>query len=588
MSMNERKICFISCVTDESQYKQCLACIDQLLIPDGFEVDKIAIRDAKSMTEGYNRAMNESDAKYKIYLHQDTFIISKSFIKDILDLFIKQPSIGMMGVCGAKKLPTNGIWWEAQQRFGKVIGSHTGVLKPLEFEPVKDSFEPVEALDGLILMTQYDIGWREDIFDGFHFYDISQSLEFIQAGHLVVVIKQNDMMVKHDCCVKPDWEDDYEYYRERFLVEYSQIINPERKKEAKKFIFYFLGFDDVHFTKDIGILPYVMKKYYNYDSEIIVTREIESSYPSNERYTENMKVIFAESEAKIDEIIATADVLMLCGLYNFNKSIILRYKAVNPTGKIYLKLDLNINWLMNLDKVVDNEFIETFKQCDLISIESRRLQSIINSRWGFDTVWIPNGFYDFFESNFVDFTAKSNVILTVGRLGSHQKHSDLLFNTFLKIHNQIPEWNLVMVGNIEPWFQTYYDEIIATVPQIKDRVTLTGPLSYEETKKQYDEAKIFCLTSRWEGCANVLAESLGRGCYVISTDVDSSIDVLEYGEYGALVPSMESKLFQKRLLHVCQNETLMRETCEKVQQYSRNELNWIKLCGKLDQLLKDE
>jgi len=363
----------------------------------------------------------------------------------------------------------------------------------------------------------------------------------------------------------------------------SFSINPSVR--FKKFVLYFPWFDDIHFIKDIGIIPYVMQKYYDYDVEIITSGE-KKSYSTNEQYTENMKVTSATSDAEVDEVIATADVLMLCGFYDFNQSVITRFKQLNPTGRIYLKLDLNIHWLMNLDKAINDEFIQTFKKCDLISVESRRLLLFLNTRWGFDVVWIPNGFYDFFDSNLIDFTTKKNTILTVGRLGSYQKHSDLLLNVFLKIYEEIPDWNLVMVGSIEPWFQAYYDKITATIPQIKERITLTGSLSYEETKKQYDKAKIFCLTSRWEGCANVLAESLGRGCYVISTDVDSSIDVLEYGEYGVLVPTAESELLQKRLLHVCQNEPLMSEICEKAQQYTRNELSWITLCGKIDRLLK--
>lgn len=33
--------------------------------------------------------MRESDDKYKVYLHQDTFIINKNFIYDIIDIFKK-------------------------------------------------------------------------------------------------------------------------------------------------------------------------------------------------------------------------------------------------------------------------------------------------------------------------------------------------------------------------------------------------------------------------------------------------------------------------------------------------------------------
>ena len=40
----------------------------------------------------------------------------------------------------------------------------------------------VKGIGGLIMITQYDIPWRDDIFDGWHFYDASQSIEFIRKG----------------------------------------------------------------------------------------------------------------------------------------------------------------------------------------------------------------------------------------------------------------------------------------------------------------------------------------------------------------------------------------------------------------------
>ncbi len=77
--MDEQRICFITCVNDEALYSRAVSHIDMLHLPRGFSVDKIGIRGAKSMTSGYNKAMNESDAKYKVYIHQDTMLINRMF-----------------------------------------------------------------------------------------------------------------------------------------------------------------------------------------------------------------------------------------------------------------------------------------------------------------------------------------------------------------------------------------------------------------------------------------------------------------------------------------------------------------------------
>ena len=56
----------------------------------------------------------------------------------------------------------------------------------------------VEAVDGLLMVTQYDLKWREDIFTGWDFYDASQSQEFLQNGYKVVVPYMETAWCVHD------------------------------------------------------------------------------------------------------------------------------------------------------------------------------------------------------------------------------------------------------------------------------------------------------------------------------------------------------------------------------------------------------
>jgi len=216
----EKKICFITCVSDERVYQECLLYINQLDVPEGFVVSTLAIRDAPSMAAGYNEGLRRSDAKYKIYLHQDVFVIRKDFLLDLIGLFEKYPHVGLLGLCGAKTLPENGVWWESDDSFGQTIESSTRIMKPLVFSEVVDDYESVTTLDGLLLATQTDIPWRSDLFDGFHFYDVSQSFEFIKHGFEVGVMKQLSPYVLHHCGFKVDWAVSYYPYRDIFVKEY--------------------------------------------------------------------------------------------------------------------------------------------------------------------------------------------------------------------------------------------------------------------------------------------------------------------------------------------------------------------------------
>ena len=49
--MNSKKIAFISCVNDDATYKECLRFIDALEIPEGYSIEKIAIKNARSISQ---------------------------------------------------------------------------------------------------------------------------------------------------------------------------------------------------------------------------------------------------------------------------------------------------------------------------------------------------------------------------------------------------------------------------------------------------------------------------------------------------------------------------------------------------------
>ena len=85
--LDAKKIAFITCVNNDWWYSECRLYLEHLTIPDGMTAEFIDVRDAESMTAGYNRAMKNSDAKYKIYLHQDTFVVNKNLIADLLKIF---------------------------------------------------------------------------------------------------------------------------------------------------------------------------------------------------------------------------------------------------------------------------------------------------------------------------------------------------------------------------------------------------------------------------------------------------------------------------------------------------------------------
>lgn len=219
--VNDKTIAFIVCVNNEKYYQECLWFIHRLSIPEGYEIETICVREAESIVAAYNYAMRQSKAKYKVYLHQDVFIYYKDFISEIIDLFQKNKNIGMLGVVGGINLPQDAECWN-HWNCGKTLVCNYRVVLPTTLSQGNGGLLEVEALDGMLLATQYDLEWREDLGLKWDFYDISQSLEFRRRGYKVVIPYQKEYWCLHDCgCTKLE---NYEVNRQIILREYSDFF----------------------------------------------------------------------------------------------------------------------------------------------------------------------------------------------------------------------------------------------------------------------------------------------------------------------------------------------------------------------------
>lgn len=215
-----RKICFIMAVNNRKKASGALECIKNLKCPQGKKIEFIGLEHQQSMTAAYQQAMEQSNAKYKIYMHQDVTILRDDFLLHLIDEFSRYPQCGMVGVVGSRNLPANGIWWEDSYLLGAIYDDHEGYVKRYCYnnENIGGSMEAA-ALDGLILCTQYDVDWRQDIFCGWDFYDISQCMEFRRCNLTVRVLGQSEPLVLHLC--GQNLMKDYDIWRRKFLQEYA-------------------------------------------------------------------------------------------------------------------------------------------------------------------------------------------------------------------------------------------------------------------------------------------------------------------------------------------------------------------------------
>lgn len=218
--MDDKIISFIICVNNKVLYNSTAKFILSLNIPYGYKIEIIPIVNAKSMCNGYNKAINIAKGKYKVYMHQDVYILNRDIIQDVLNIF-KNEEIGIIGVIGSKEISYSLVWWEAQTKIGKTYENRNNIIHEFKFNDIVGDYQEVSLLDGILLVTQYDILWREDILDGWHFYDISQCIEFLIRNKKVVIANQEQPWCIHNI-QGTNSLDTYYKYRDILVNEYFE------------------------------------------------------------------------------------------------------------------------------------------------------------------------------------------------------------------------------------------------------------------------------------------------------------------------------------------------------------------------------
>lgn len=136
----------------------------------------------------------------------------------------------------------------------------------------------------------------------------------------------------------------------------------------------------------------------------------------------------------------------------------------------------------------------------------------------------------------------TKIVLAIGRL-THIKGFDMLLEAWLQVNLSMPNWKLKIVGEGED--RTKLTDFIK-MNKLTDSVELVGNI--DNVGGYYEQAEIFCLSSRFEGFPMVLLETLAFGLPVVSFDCDTGpAEVLE--DTGSiLVPKNDVNLLASSLI----------------------------------------
>ncbi|MBR1730201.1 MAG: glycosyltransferase [Selenomonadaceae bacterium] len=337
------------------------------------------------------------------------------------------------------------------------------------------------------------------------------------------------------------------------------------------------GWWNQRLLKDCGVIPYLLQKNYNFHSVLVGYNAKPSTLSYLDKYLDGVEIDFLPDdklETRLQYIHDHAkdiDLLILYGAYPRYVPIVKYYRELRPNGKVYLATDANTHWMDRIDHDAI-EWRQFLNQCDVIAASCRKTQRYLSIKWSAVIELIRNGWYNFADVNFDNvFNQKENIILTVGRIGSVQKRTELLLETFAACYEKIPDWRVRLVGKIEKNFDTFLENFFDRFPQLKNKIEFTGLIEDKKTlMEEYKKTKIFTITSDFEGgTPNVIAEALHAGCYIITSDVDGALDATDEGKCGSIFPVYDPTAFADILKRVCNDKKLIKSGGLRAFEYAR-------------------
>lgn len=201
-----------------------------------------------------------------------------------------------------------------------------------------------------------------------------------------------------------------------------------------------------HIMKDHGLLSWGMMEYHGYDS-VLATFD-NGEYP-NMKYIPGVRMEFIPritgdfAHDSVSWLKKNAKKIDVMHVYHMNRialSKVLTYKFFNPRGKVYLKMDgcpmphHKKAWMHPTSYALT-------KLCKCISTELEGNSKRLSRAWGRKIIWVPNPANPKELQDCRLFSERSDVIITVGRLGTKQKATEILLEAFVKLPRKFQAGN---------------------------------------------------------------------------------------------------------------------------------------------------
>lgn len=338
-----------------------------------------------------------------------------------------------------------------------------------------------------------------------------------------------------------------------------------------KNIAYFHEFQKMYLYKDLFLIPYYIAKEQGIDLDFCYSYNM-----ANEQIPQEYRGVRLLSAGRERTNIITRSIdffhfctlrartirtLFVAGVDNFIILQLLIIKCLNSKCKIVVFGDMEADRAKELTKrdFVMSSGIKGLVKKQLVNLYFRNVIYTVASTTSYLLMkdmfkrnsWtnlvhiypcLDKELFDAYGLSYRPFKKKENIILYVGRIGNYQKNTDMMLEAFTKV--DFRDWKVFLIGPFTDSFflkekSSYEDTIktyFANFPHLKKHVVFTGPIYNPKTIfEHYLQSKVFLLTSRHEGFANVQSEAAALGCFIVSTDVGGADLVSNNWRFGVKI-----------------------------------------------------
>ena len=165
------------------------------------------------------------------------------------------------------------------------------------------------------------------------------------------------------------------------------------------------------------------------------------------------------------------------------------------------------------------------------------------------------------------------------------KNHEMLFRAFRLVLDSFPKARLLLVGDRPIQSKGALDDYIAHLQrivddlQIRDRCIFVG--HHEDPELLYPVCHISALSSRYEGTANVLLESMACGVPFVATNVSDNEYLSRQGDVGRLVPVGDEAGMAHHMECLLGDAALRNEMGRKARQWVVSEFSNSRLAEKV-------